>query len=195
MDSSGLLDKLKKVPKFYFYILGALLLAVLIIAWLMFGGKSPMEVSLDKGVKARFSATLKDSDIQREKDGKLLWKFHVKEAVNDQVERKAILKGITGRVYREDGTYIDVSADTGEMTANQQDFMLKDHVLAVHSGDGSKLMADMITWNQPKEIITGIGHVQMWHGQWYAQGDKAITTSAFKKLRLVGNAKVEKIQQ
>lgn len=182
------------IPKFYYYIGGALVLAGLIIAWLMFGGKSPMQVALDNGVKARFSATLKDSDIQREKDGKLLWKFHVKEAVNDQVERKTILKGITGKVYRTDGSYIEVSADTGEMASNQQDFLLQDNVQAVHSLDASKLMADKITWNQQKGVINAFGNVQMWKGNWYARGDKAVTTSAFKKLQLTGNARVERVK-
>lgn len=183
-----------KIPKFYFYIGGALALSALIITWLMFGGKNPMQVALDNGVKARFSATLKDSDIQREKDGKLLWQFHVKEAVNDQVERKTILKGITGKVYRADGSYIDVSADAGEMMSNQQDFLLRENVQAVYSLDGSKLMADKITWNQAKGLITGIGNVQMWKGIWYARGDKAVTTSAFKKIELSGNARVERLK-
>lgn len=183
-----------KIPKFYYYVGGALAFTALIITWLMFGGKSPMQVALDNGVKARFNATLKDSDIQREKDGKLLWEFHVKEAANDQVERKTILKGITGKVYRADGSYMDVSADMGEMMSNQQDFFLQDNVQAIYSLDGSKLKADKITWNQQKEIITGVGNVQMWKGDWYARGDKAVTTSAFKKIELSGNARVEKIK-
>lgn len=183
-----------KIPKFYFYIGGALALSALIITWLMFGGKSPVQVALDNGVKARFSATLKDSDIQREKDGKLLWQFHVKEAANDQVERKTILKGITGKVYRADGSYISVSADTGEMMSNQQDFLLQNNVQAVHSLDGSKLSADKITWNQNKGVINAFGNVQMWKGDWYARGDKAVTTSAFKKIKLTGNARVERLK-
>ena len=180
------------IPKFIRYILGAILFAAVIISWLMFGGKSPLEVSLDNGVKAKFSATLRDSEISREKDGKPLWYFKVDEIINDQVASKTFLKGIKGKVYRSDGSYVDVSADEGEMQTDSQDFCLKKNVKAVHSGDGSKMTAEEIIWEQKTEIVKATGNVEFWKDDWYVRGDKAESTSAFKKVHLTGNCKMVK---
>ena len=51
-------------------VLGGLAVAGAIICWLVFGGSAPKNVELGEGVKAKFNASLKNSVIQREKDGK-----------------------------------------------------------------------------------------------------------------------------
>ncbi len=170
----------------------ALLIAAGIIAWLMFGGAGPMEVVMDNGVKAKFAATLKNTEISREKEGKMIWHFNVDDEVNDQVSDKTILHGIKGKVYRGDGSYFDVVAQNGEMVNGRQDFMVRDQVSAVLSSDKSKLTADMVTWEDKKQRVTATGNVQLWKDDWYARGDKAVTTGSFKKIRLIGHAYVER---
>ena len=49
-----------------------------------------------------------------------------------------------------------------------------------------------IPGQQDKEEITASGNVKMYKDEWFASADKAVTTSAFKKLKLTGNARVEK---
>lgn len=173
-------------------IVGALMLAASIITWLMFGGMGPMEVVMDSGIKAKFAATLKNTELSREKNGKMIWHFKIDEVINDQVSNKTILKGIKGQVYRDDGSYFDVIAKNGEMKNNTQDFMVRDEVVAVLSSDKSKITADQVTWEDKKQLITAVGNVKIWKDDWYACGDKAITTGSFKKIRLVGNAYVER---
>lgn len=180
------------ISKVFFAIGGALIIAASIIAWLMFGGVGPVKVVLDNGIKAKFSATLKDTEISREKDGKKLWLFKVNEVINDQTSGRAFLRGIKGKVYREDGSYFDVSAKDGEMKMGKQDFEVRNEVVAVLSSDKSKLVADRVTWIDKKQEITATGHVEIWKDDWYARGDKAITDGSFKRLRLVGNAYVER---
>ncbi len=178
------------IPKFVRYILAAILFAAAIITWLMFSGKSPMEVKLDNGVTAKFNATLKDSEISREKDGKPLWHFKIDEIVNDQVSNKTFLKGIKGKIYRTDGTYVNVRGDEGEMETDSQNFLLRKNVVAVHSEDGSKMTAEEFTWEQKTEIVRATGNVEFWKGDWYVRGDRAESTSAFKKIRLIGNCRM-----
>jgi len=171
---------------------GALLIAAGIITWLMFGGMGPMEVVIDSGIKAKFAATLKNTELSREKNGKMIWHFKIDEVIKDQVSDKTIMKGIKGKVYRDDGSYFDVIAKDGEMKNNTQDFVVRNSVSAVLSSDGSKIIADQVIWEDRKQLITAVGNVQFWKEDWYARGDKAITTGAFKKVRLFGHAYVER---
>ncbi|MCQ2381450.1 MAG: LPS export ABC transporter periplasmic protein LptC [Acidaminococcaceae bacterium] len=169
--------------------------AGVVIGWLMFGGNNPIEVVLDNGVKAKFSAMLRDTEVRREQNGQLLWNFKVDEVINDQTVSKTFLKGIKGKIFRNDGTYFDIIADIGEMETDGYEFRLKKNVIAEHSQGVGRISADEIIWNKKTEIIMAAGNVQMWKDDWYAQGNNAETTSAFKKILLKGNAKVVKQNQ
>ena len=103
----------------------------------------------------------------------------------------AILKGIKGKVYRSDGNYIDIDAEKGAMKMGSNDFSLEGNVTAIGS-DGGKLLADKVQWIQKGEKIIATGNVKLYKDEWFASADKATTTSAFKDLKLKGNAMVEK---
>ena len=172
-------------------ILGGICMAAAIICWLVFGGTAPKNVELGDGVKAKFNASLKNSVIQREKDGQKLWEFTIGEIINDKISKMAILKGIKGKVYRSDGNYIDIDAEKGAMKMGSNDFALEGNVTAVGS-DGGKLLADKVQWIQKGEKIIATGNVKLYKDEWFASADMATTTSTFKDLKLKGNAMVEK---
>ena len=142
----------------------SILIAGAIIAWLMFGGSAPANVDLGNGVNAQLNASLKN---------------------------RAVLKDIKGKIYRNDGSYLDVTAESGSTVIGENNFALEGKVQAVLSS-GGKLLADKVAWQQDKEEITASGNVKMYKDEWFASADKAVTTSAFKKLKLTGNARVEK---
>lgn len=168
-----------------------IVIAGAIIAWLMLGGSAPVNVNLGNGVNAQLNASLKNSVLHREKDGKKLWEFTVEEVVNDKQQNMAYLKGIKGKIYRSDGSFIDISADKGLAQIGMDDFALEGSVKAVLN-TGGELYADKISWKQKEDSITGEGHVKMIKDEWTATADAAATTSAFQKIKLKGNAKVEK---
>lgn len=178
-----------KNKKVILSVLAGLVVAGGIIAWLLLGGNKPVNVA--PGVSAQVNASLKNSVLKREQDGKKLWEFTVEEIVNDKSKNMAYLKGIKGKVYRNDGSYIDISADKGMAEINKNDFSLEGKVKAVLN-TGGELYADKITWNQKSELITATGHFKMLKDAYTATADKAETTSAFKQLKLKGNAKVVK---
>jgi len=186
------IPKITKISVFVYFVVAAILIATIIIGWLMFGGKGPLDVTLDKGVKAKFNATMRNTEISREKDGKPLWWFNVDEVVSDQTNGKTYLKGIKGKTYRSDGSYFDISANAGEMITGSQDFDLNDNVHVTHSRDGSKLLADKVSWNDKSGEITAEGHVQLWKSEWYAKADKGICSNNFNKLHFFGNSYVER---
>lgn len=123
------------------------------------GRQGTCEIDAGNGVSAQVNASLKNSELKREKNGKLLWKFTVAEVVNDKQANTAYLKGIKGKIYRDDGSYIDISADKGSAEISKNDFSLEGKVQAVLN-TGGEFYADKITWNQTKETITGSGNVK-----------------------------------
>lgn len=161
-----------------------------IIAWLVFGS-SPVNVETGNGVSAQVNATLKNTVVKREQDGRLLWEFKVGELENDRIKKIGYLKGITGKVYRSDGSFIDVKADKGSARLEMNDFALEGNVVAFLN-TGGKISADKISWNQKEELITAEGKVELYKGDLMAKADFAQTTSAFEKIKLKGHAKVEK---
>lgn len=172
-------------------IAAGIVVAGSLIAWLMLGGDKPVNVNLGKGVSAQLNASLKNSVLQREKDGKKLWEFTVAEVINDKAQNMAYLKGIKGKVYRKDGSYLDIVAEKGQAALNKNDFAVEGNVKAVLN-TGGELYADKVAYNQAKEMITATGHVKLVKEPYTAMGDWAQTTSAFQKLKLKGNAKVTK---
>ena len=172
-------------------IAAGIVVAGSLIAWLMLGGDKPVNVNLGKGVSAQLNASLKNSVLQREKDGKKLWEFTVAEVINDKAQNMAYLKGIKGKVYRKDGSYLDIVAEKGQAALNKNDFAVEGNVKAVLN-TGGELYADKVAYNQAKELITATGHVKLVKVPYTAMGDWAQTTSAFQKLKLKGNAKVTK---
>ena len=172
-------------------IAAGIVVAGSLIAWLMLGGDKPVNVNLGKGVSAQLNASLKNSVLQREKDGKKLWEFTVAEVINDKAQNMAYLKGIKGKVYRKDGSYLDIVAEKGQAALNKNDFAVEGNVKAVLN-TGGELYADKVAYNQAKELITATGHVKLVKEPYTAMGDWAQTTSGFQKLKLKGNAKVTK---
>ena len=92
-----------KNKKVVLSVLAGIVIAGAIIAWLMLSGDKPITVKPGDGVTAQINASLKNSMVKREKDGKKLWEFTVEEVVNDKAKNTAYLKGIKGKVYRADG--------------------------------------------------------------------------------------------
>ena len=180
-----------KNKKVIMSIAAGIVVAGSLIAWLMLGGDKPVNVNLGKGVSAQLNASLKNSVLQREKDGKKLWEFTVAEVINDKAQNMAYLKGIKGKVYRKDGSYLDIVAEKGQAALNKNDFAVEGNVKAVLN-TGGELYADKVAYNQAKELITATGHVKLVKEPYTAMGDWAQTTSAFQKLKLKGNAKVTK---
>ena len=173
-------------------ICGGLVVAGGIISWLLYGGDVVTNVELGNDIKGKINASLKDSVVQREKDGIKLWEFKVGELVNDKFTDTASLKQITGKLYRQDGTYLNISAASGSMDIKSNNFTLEGNVSADISDGSGYLRADMITWEHEDGKILAQGNVKLHKDQWYAEADEALTTSEFKDLQLRGNALVER---
>lgn len=180
-----------KNKKLILSIIAGLVIAGGIIAWLMLSGDKPVTIKPGDGVSAQINASLKNSVVKREKDGKPLWEFTVEEVVNDKAKNEAYLKGIKGKLYRNDGSYLEMTADKGSAGLKSNDFALEGNIKAVLN-TGGELYADKITWNQAEDVIKAVGNFRLHKDSYTATADSAETTSAFKHVKLKGKAKVEK---
>ncbi len=161
----------------------------LVVCWLIFGSKMPVKVPVGKDIT--IGANMKNTVISREQDGKKIWEFLVEEANQETKNNQLYLKGIKGKVYRKDGKVIDIVGDKGQLAVSSNDFILMGNVKAELKDEG-QITCNLVKWEQKTETITATGKVVIVKGNIKVSGDKAVTTSALKKLKVTGHAKAEK---
>lgn len=181
-----------KHKKIILCVVGGIVILAGVMAWLVFGS-TPISTKLDlgHGITATVNPSMKNSRVQRDKDGERLWEFTVAELTNDPKKNIAHLKGIKGRVYRHDGSYFDVEAEKGTANMAKNDFTVEGNVKFILN-TGGELYADKVNWLQNKKLIIAKGHVKVSKDEWKAEGNEAETTEAFEKFKLKGKAMVEK---
>lgn len=184
------MEQFKKNKKGIMAILVGLFIACAVIGWLFFGGTRPVDVVIDD-VHLKTNASMKDTLLSREQDGKKLWEFKVKGLEHEKQSGKLSLLGIEGRVFKEDGTYIDVWAEKGTSNMKGNNFTLEGKVKGIMS-NGGKITCDRISWTQKGEKIDAFGNVTIVKSPYIATGDEAHTTGALKNLQLKGHAKFVK---
>ena len=177
-------------------IVGAIVITGVIIAWLMLGGEAPSNNPVQKESSGA-NAKVRNSTLAREVDGKKVWEFTVEEVEQIKSSGEAVLKGVKGKIYREDGSVLEVVAGGGKVKNEAKDFELNDKVVAVLSSGGGeasgvKLTAESIRWQQTEDVITASGNVRLLKDDTLATGDKAVTSSAFERLKLEGHAEVQR---
>lgn len=174
---------------FYLMLAGCIACLGALVCWLIFGGKAPVKVPVGNNIIV--TANMKNTVISREQEGKKLWEFLIEEAIQDGKAKQVHLKGVTGKVYRKDGSFIDIKSEGGQLALGSNDFVLEGKVKAELKGEGY-VSADRIEWQQKTETITAKGSVVMVKGEVKVSGDQAVTTSQLKQLKVKGHAKVEK---
>lgn len=173
-------------------IASGVVIAAGIISWLVFGSK-PVIIDVGNNVNIQANLTMQNTVVSREKDGKKLWEFHVQEVQQDKRNDKAYLKGISGKVFRKDGSWIDITADRGEaaISKTNHDFIVEGNVKAI-GNTGGKFYCDKVVYKEKTKFVEASGKVRLQKDEYTAYADFAETTTALEKFKLKGHAKVEK---
>lgn len=100
-------------------IVGAIVITGVIIAWLMLGGEAPSNNPVQKESSGA-NAKVRNSTLAREVDGKKVWEFTVEEVEQIKSSGEAVLKGVKGKIYREDGSVLEVVAGGGKVKMRQR---------------------------------------------------------------------------
>ncbi len=169
---------------------GVLTLALLFI-WLFWGSKTPEPTdAAKKDVGSTVKATVHNTELKRDEHGKPKWKLKVAEATqesNDEVTAKKV----DGIVFLSNGDEMHVTADTGKIIDNNNQFELSGKVTARLKGGGF-LKADKVEWNQSKDILIATGAVKVVKDDMLARAEKIITSSELKHFKLIDKAHVER---
>ena len=168
--------------------LGALFL---VFAWLFWGSTVPEPTSKTKKAETDTTkATVYNTVLHRDADGKRLWELKVGEAiqVNDNLVRA---KQLEGTVYLSNGDEMYVTAKAAEVKIKSNEFMLTNGVTA-RLKQGGFLKADRVEWKEKQDILTATGAVKVVKDDMLAMAEKIITSSKFEHFKLKDKAHVER---
>ena len=168
-----------------------LIVLFLIFAWLFWGSTVPEPTDKTKKVKTDTTkATVYNTVLHRDADGKRLWELKVGEAVqvNDNLIRA---KQLEGTVYLNNGDEMYVTAKAGEIRTKSDVFTLTNGVTA-RLKQGGFLKADKVEWKQKQDILTATGAVKVIKDDMMATAERITTSSKLEHFKLKGKAHVER---
>ena len=163
----------------------------LVFAWLFWGSTVPEPTDKTKKVETdRTLATVHNTVLHRDADGKRIWELKVGEAIqlNDNLVRA---KQLEGTVYLNNGDEMYVTADAAEVKTKTNEFTLTNGVTA-RLKQGGFLKANKVEWNQNKDILTATGAVKVVKEDMMATAEKIITSSKLEHFKLKDKAHVER---
>ena len=168
-----------------------LIVLFLIFAWLFWGSTVPEPTDKTKKVETdRTLATVHNTVLHRDADGKRIWELKVGEAIqlNDNLVRA---KQLEGTVYLNNGDEMYVTADAAEVKIKTNEFTLTNGVTA-RLKQGGFLKANKVEWNQKKDILTATGAVKVVKEDMMATAERIITSSKLEHFKLKDKAHVER---
>ena len=168
-----------------------LIVLFLIFAWLFWGSTVPEPTdALKKNAESTVKATVYNTELNRDENGKNKWKLKVGEAVqesNDVISAK----NLDGIVYLSNGDEMHVTAEAGKISDKNNLFELSGKVTA-RLKKGGFMKADKVEWNQAKDILIATGAVKVVKDDMLARAEKIITSSELKHFKLIDKAHVER---
>ena len=153
----------------------------LVFAWLFWGSTVPEPTDKTKKVETDTTkATVHNTVLHRDADGKRLWELKVGEAIqlNDNLVRA---KQLEGTVYLNNGDEMFVTADAAEVK-----------IKTARLKQGGFLKADKVEWDRNKDILTATGAVKVIKEDMMATAEKVITSSKLEHFKLKDKAHVER---
>ena len=163
----------------------------LVFAWLFWGSTVPEPTdALKKNAESTVKATVYNTELNRDENGKNKWKLKVGEAVqecNDVISAK----NLYGIVYLSNGDEMHVTAEAGKISDKNNQFELSGKVRA-RLKKGGFMKADKVEWNQAKDILIATGAVKVVKDDMLARAEKIITSSELKHFKLIDKAHVER---
>ncbi len=175
------------IKKYKYFLLSAAVLAG-IMYWLIYGG----DLITFKSVATQLpNAIIKNANFSEDKDGKRSWELAADQVEVDSGKNINILTGVKGKLYRADGTVVDVKAKGGIYNMTTKEVQLKGDVLAVYSGGGT-LKCEEITWAPAGNSIVATGKVEIKNDRFEASGDKIETDRELIKMKITGNGMVQR---
>lgn len=168
-------------------LLAVVVFILLCVGWFLYEKPEQPKPSVAPVLPTINNARLEEKKV----GGGLNWELNIDSMSVDAATQKNILKGIKGKLYRADGSFIEVIAERGEVNMLTKDIRLQDKV-AVNSSRGEQLTAKELLFESSKELITATGDVVIKQKDTIAKADRAVTDKEMQQLKLIGNASIVK---
>ena len=168
-------------------LLAVVVFILLCVGWFLYEKPEQPKPSVAPVLPTINNARLEEKKV----GGGLNWELNIDSMSVDAAKQKNILKGIKGKLYRADGSFVEVIAERGEINMLTKDIRLQDKV-AVNSSRGEQLTAKELLFESAKELITATGDVVIKQKDTIAKADKAVTGKEMQQLKLIGNASIVK---
>ena len=168
-----------------------LVVLFLIFAALFWGSTVPEPTDKTKKTETDTTkATVNNTVLHRDADGKRLWEMNVGEAIqlNDNLIRAKQLKGT---IYLSNGDEMYVTANGADIKIKSNEFTLTNGVTA-RLKQGGFLKAKKVEWIQKKDVLTATGAVKVIKEDMTATAEKIITSSKLEHFKLKDKAHVER---
>lgn len=171
-------------------IIAAAASLAIVFFWLI-NSPAPAPIINNNPAELGLNAKVLNSSVKEERDGKIIWELKIGEMEYNKNTDTNTMKSITGKWYREDGSYLDIAADGGTIVMTKKDITLQGNTKVILSS-GGELTADELQWQQAEDKITAHGNVKMKKDDMAASAEHVVTDTGLEKIRLEGNAEVQR---
>ena len=170
-------------------IIGLVIAAILAGTAYYFFREEPLEETKRESVVSRMAFT--GSELTEEKDGKRIWELTARIIEVDPKTRLVYLTDLKGRLYREDGTKIEMTAKTAvaDPTARSLEFS---EGLEMKADDGASLKAGKGRYSGEERKIYATGSVRATREDVVLTANELETDDRFAKIVVKGNARIVK---
>ena len=178
-----------KNKQIFLIVLAGVLILASIIAWLMMGtGPAPEQITKPPETAPH---EVLNTSLKEEKDGKKIWDLQIGSLVYDKEKDVNVLKDIKGNFYQEDGSFVTLTADTGEIDMKTKSIVLNKNPKGTIS-TGGEIRADVIRWVNESQQIIAEGNVNITKDDIIATAKKALMDTTIDHAKLEGEAKIRK---
>ena len=156
------------------------------LAWFLYKPAPKEEVK-----RAIALPTVANALLKEDKNGRRVWELSIEKMTLDVANQKNKLEGVRGKLFREDGSVVELTSKGGEYDLRSKNIALNGDVV-VTTSVGEKLTADSLTLENAQNIIVATGKAVFTKDKTTARADKITTDTKLELVKLLGNAYVSK---
>lgn len=150
---------------------------------------TPAEPPPAEKIEPPSKMTYENNSIVEERNGVKLFELNSSKMMFDAITQNAEIFDVQGKFYREDGTFIELTAKFGIYNRLTGAVHVEGDVV-VTDGKGAKLTSGKIDWNGNYDLLIATENVKISKEDMCAFGDYAEATNGLRHFKLKGNAKV-----
>ena len=132
--------------------------------------------------------------LVQEKNGKKIWELTAEKIEVDTQSKNVQLKSVKGIFYQDNGGKLELTAPLAAMDNETKDVILQGRVEAIGE-EGTSFSAQEIKWLDKEQKIYGTGNIILKKADTVITGDHIESDANIEKVKIQGNAHIQKGEQ